>query len=296
MKLVKTPRRAATLKNSKQLHYEASGKAEVGAAFIFSLFTYLHSGAGDGTRPLVYTRLAVCQVSPTLLTTGSRCEALCCRSSFLLSVIMYHNFSVQSKVLWRQRNLQFDFISVSFIWYFPWKNVFLSVQLSACSILSSQVFVPTINFPTNRSSQSTKLCQGFLREKEKQQHFFFCCKLISNVVRHLNFRDNFLNSYCFRKCGAGYRAVRLLTFAAPVSGIRRSSDILTARNNTVSPLFLLLLYAHTISSIYRTCFSADTGNECPFLKVSLKNFSVPLYKMTFHSSTSAVRTSSCASQ
>lgn len=75
MKLVKTPRRAATLKNSKQLHYEASGKAEVGAAFIFSLFTYLHSGAGDGTRPLVYTRLAVCQVSPTLLTTGSRYEA-----------------------------------------------------------------------------------------------------------------------------------------------------------------------------------------------------------------------------
>lgn len=76
MKLVKTPRRAATLKNSKQLHYEVSGKAEVGAAFIFSLFTYLHSGAGDGTRPLIYTRLAVCQVSPTLLTTGSRYEAL----------------------------------------------------------------------------------------------------------------------------------------------------------------------------------------------------------------------------
>lgn len=75
MKLVKTPRRAATLKNSKQLHYEVSGKAEVGAAFIFSLFTYLHSGAGDGTRPLVYTRLAVWQVSPTLLTTGSRYEA-----------------------------------------------------------------------------------------------------------------------------------------------------------------------------------------------------------------------------
>lgn len=163
MKLVKTPRRAATLKNSKQLHYEVSGKAEVGAAFIFSLFTYLHSGAGDGTRPLVYTRLAVCQVSPTLLTTGSRYEALCCRSSFLFSVIMNHNFSLQSKVLWRQRNLQFDFVSVSFIWYFPWKNVLLSVQLSACSILSSQVFVPTVNFPTNRSSRSTKLCQGFLR-------------------------------------------------------------------------------------------------------------------------------------
>lgn len=171
------------------------------------------------------------------------------------------------------------------------KNVFLSVQLSACSILSSQNFLCQQLTSYGSLKPIYKALPRFLKKRNiyiyiyiTYTHFFFCCKLISNVVLHLNFRDDFLSSYCFRKCGAGYRAVCLLTFAAPVSGLRRSSDILMVRTNAVSPLFLLLLYTHThtISSIYRTFMSAHTDSECPVLKVGLKNFGSPLNKMAFH--------------
>lgn len=117
-----------------------------------------------------------------------------------------------------------------------------------------------------------------------------------NVVLCLNFRGNFLSSYCFRKCDAEYRTVCLLTFAVPFSGITRNTDILKMRNNTKSPLFVLLFYMYTVNSIHRICILADREDECPFLKACLKNFSFLPNKTTSISLMSAVHTSSCASQ
>lgn len=144
MKLVKTPCWAATLKNRKQLHCEVMQRLVL-PLFYHYLLMYIRVLV-MAHLPLIYTRLALCQVSPTLLTTGPRYEALCCRSSILLSVSMYYNFSLQSKILWRQRNLKFDFLSVSFISYFPWKMFFFQSNFLPVPFLVHRFFVPTINF------------------------------------------------------------------------------------------------------------------------------------------------------